>query len=106
MIGGVRKLQRKQIHVSLLLVMVFFYVIYHVMSGNRGVISMLKITSELEEKEKTLATLQKRQKFLEGRIKLLQPGHYDLDFIDELARSYFGMIGVSEKVAIHAGTPK
>lgn len=89
-----------EVYVLLLLLVLLLYVVYHTINGNRGIISMLTITSELRKKDGVLYNLQIEQNALEDNIKLLQPEHYDLDYIDELARHYFGMIGRDENIII------
>ncbi len=81
-----------------LFMLMFLYIAYHAINGNRGIISMLQINSELIEKEAFLRQLKDEQQKLEEEIKLLQPENCDLDLIDEIARNYFGTIGKNEKI--------
>jgi cell division protein FtsB len=92
------KVERKRFYVVIALFVLLLYVTYHVMSGSRGILSMLRVRSTLAEKQELLQVLQHEQEELEHQVGLLQPGKYDLDLLDELAREYFGLRGLNEKV--------
>jgi cell division protein FtsB len=89
---------RRSTYLPISLILVLCYIVYHIISGNRGIISMMHIKNALEERKKLLHQLKLEQEDIENQVKLLQPENYDLDFVDELARDYFGLVGKKEKV--------
>lgn len=96
---SLKKLLTIVIMISLLL-----YLSYHIVSGKRGLVAMLKINQEIEAKTKLINELRKKRKNLEHKIELVML--YDEDFIDELARKHLGLIGPNEKVILLTANAK
>ncbi len=84
----------------IILVMILCYTTYHIIQGNYGLISAQKINKEIVERQAVLANLRQKSSILEKRIEMIRGPDYDWDYIDELARKYFGLSGVNEEVII------
>ncbi len=84
----------------ILFTLLFAYFSYHIFQGKRGLIAMLTINAELQNKQAFLDKLTKERNHLEEITKLLQPNDYDLDLVDELSRRSLGLIEPNEKVLI------
>tara|TARA_B100001540_G_C15522899_1_gene513314 strand:+ start:204 stop:515 length:312 start_codon:yes stop_codon:yes gene_type:complete len=79
---------------------IFIYLIYFLVNGNRGIISFFKISKENSIYKNQLISLNKKNKYLEGRIKRLKTNSLDLDFLDEKIREKTGYIYEDEIVII------
>ena len=77
--------------------LIFIYLIYFL---NRGIISFFKISKENSIYKNELISLNKKNKYLEGRIKRLKTNSLDLDFLDEKIREKTGYIYEDEVVII------
>ena len=77
--------------------LIFIYLIYFL---NRGIISFFKISKENSIYKNELISLNKKNKYLEGRIKRLKTNSLDLDFLDEKIREKTGYIYEDEIVII------
>ena len=77
---------------------IFIYLIYFLVNGNRGIISFFKISKENSIYKNQLISLNKKNKYLEGRIKRLKTNSLDLDFLDEKIREKTGYIYEDEIV--------
>ena len=76
---------------------IFIYIIYFL---NRGIISFFKISKENSIYKNQLISLNKKNKYLEDRIKRLKTNSLDLDFLDEKIREKTGYIYEDEIVII------
>lgn len=86
---------------ALLFVLVFFYLGFHALSGDRGVYAWLKENRRLELLQAELTdTMAKRQDF-ERKISLLRASSLDLDMLDEQARAVLGFAGTDEVVILN-----
>lgn len=79
-------------------VLVLFYLAFHAISGERGVVAMFKETRKLElikaELEKTVA----EREALDTKVRALSSDSLDLDLLDEQARRVLGLAGKNEVV--------
>jgi len=64
-----------------------FYAIY----GDRGLLSMRRLQSEVEQSKVALAKIHDDRMRLERRTTLLRPDSLDLDMVDERARQMLNM---------------
>ena len=80
----------------LLFLIVIFYFIYHALSGERGYIKMLDLREKIAKEKSLFTELSIKEEKLDNKVKLLYPESLSKDMIDELARSYFNLIGKNE----------
>ena len=83
---------------SLFCVLVLFYLAFHTISGERGVIALLREGSKLEAMKTELAEIKSKREALENKTKKLSNSNLDLDLLDEQARLVLGVAGKNEVV--------
>ncbi|MHA1539521.1 MAG: FtsB family cell division protein [Alphaproteobacteria bacterium] len=69
---------------------VVIYFVYHTVQGDRGVVSWIKIKSEISEAENRLTLLKTEKESLEAKTSLLRTDHLDLDLLEERTRKVLG----------------
>lgn len=65
---------------------IMVYMIYHLLQGNRGLLALLDMKQIVKKEQEILTNLEREQKILYRRIKLLRPQSLDLDLLDESVR--------------------
>lgn len=68
------------------------YFAYHVIQGDRGLLSWIQLRKDLHDAQNVHSALEHHQKELEIRTKLLNPGSLDRDMLEERAQSVLHMI--------------
>ena len=77
----------------------FVYFSFHLVHGDRGLVAMERLKTELAEtKERHAAQLAELQA-LEGKVELLKRGHSDPDMVEEQLR-LLGYVGEREVVIL------
>ena len=79
---------------------VISYFTYHIMSGQRGMLSLIDVNKQISEKQDVLNKLKEARIALERKIAGLSIGNYDRDLLNELARKKFFVADIDEKVII------
>ncbi len=90
--------QGKSLWGSLLLVFIMFYLLFHAVSGERGVLALFTETRKLDEVKAELARVKAQHDTLEHKVHLLSDGSLDLDLLDEQVRRVLGMANKNEVV--------
>lgn len=67
-----------------LLLMIYFG--YHIVQGERGLFSWMRLRQKVTESEHHLAQIQAEKETLERRVHLLRPDSVDQDMLEERAR--------------------
>ncbi len=94
----VRPPMQKRAIGSLFCVLLLFYLGFHTLSGERGVIALLRETSKLDTLRAELEEIKTKRESLENKVKKLSSNSLDLDLLDEQARSVLGISGKNEVV--------
>lgn len=84
----------------ILFVFMLFYLVFHMLHGERGVFALVQSQSQLEETEEQLLAARQARIALEHRVKGLRNGKLDLDLLDEQARSMLGLFRPDEFVLV------
>ena len=79
---------------------IFLYLFYFLINGERGIISYYKIKNQNIQHQSLLSDLQKKNSFLNDRIKRLQINTIDLDFLDEQIRQKTGYVSENEVLIV------
>lgn len=79
-------------------VFVLFYVCFHAISGDRGVVALFKENRRLEQLKTELAKVVAEREALDRKVRGLSSSSLDLDLLDERARLVLGMAGKNEVV--------
>ena len=90
---------KKKISLFLLLIIsffVFFYLLYFLINGDRGILSYIKINKINQNLDIKLAKLEKSNNYLIDRIDRLKSNNLDLDFLDEKIRENTGFLDSDE----------
>ncbi len=67
-----------------LLVMIYFG--YHIVQGERGLFSWMRLRQKISDSEHHLAVIQSEKETLERQVYLLRPDSLDQDMLEERAR--------------------
>lgn len=81
-----------------LVAFILFYIIYHLLSGQRGVMVWLNLRSQVSELEQQNVALEDQIKHLQSKIDRLQGETLDPDYVDEQIRRNLPMMHENETV--------
>lgn len=82
--------------ITFVFIFAIFYFIYHAFVGERGYIKMISLNKEIAQKNTLLKKIREDKEKLENKTRLLYEKSLDKDYLDELSRKYFGLIGENE----------
>ena len=88
----------KRVATPLLAVLVLFYLGFHAVSGERGVVALIKENRRLAQLKIELANVTAEREALDAKVKGLSSNSLDLDLLDERVRLVLGMVGKNEVV--------
>jgi len=63
------------------------YFAYHLVEGDRGLLALWNLQTQVRDAQATLSQLQAERDPLAKRVSLLQGSHIDRDFLDEQVRA-------------------
>lgn len=93
-------INRTRATVTFVFFIISAYFIYHILSGERGLLSYMRLSKELEEKKIIFNQLQEERINLEKKVALMDNKNIDQDMLDELARKNLGLMSKDEEVWI------
>lgn len=76
------------------------YFVYHIIQGERGLLSWMRLKQKIEMMDQKLQKVQEEQSQLEQRVYLLRPGSLDPDMLEEQARKVLNY-GRKDELIIH-----
>ena len=82
----------------LFVVLALFYLGFHAVSGERGVLALFTESRKLAILKEELAEVSAKREALESKVRRLSDNSLDLDLLDERARIVLGMAGKNEVV--------
>lgn len=88
----------KSVWGSLMLLSIMFYLVFHAVSGERGMLALFTETRKLDEVKAELARVKAQHDTLDHKVRLLSDGSLDLDLLDEQVRRVLGMANKNEVV--------
>ncbi len=80
------------------LMFIMFYLAFHAVSGERGLLALFRETRSLEVVKAQLADVKSQHQALERKVQLLSDSSLDLDLLDEQVRRVLGMANKNEIV--------
>ena len=92
-----RKYLRQTIFISLGVCLLLYFA-FHLLQGERGLLSYFQAQERLELAEGTLESLEAERQALEAKVTLLQDQTLDLDLLDQRARELLNMSLPGEKI--------
>lgn len=96
------RLKKKDIMLIAFLIFSISYSLYHILNKDNGFLKLRSLRKELKEVQHKYALIEEQSLKIKQEIAKVHPDHFDVDYIDELAREEYGMIGKNEKVIIHS----
>lgn len=75
-----------------------YYIVSHVITGDRGVMSLLELSEKSKSLQKELDLLRSERINIEHKVKALRSDSLDLDLLDEQARKIIGLSDPQEIV--------
>ena len=76
------------------------YFLFHGISGDRGLLKLLYLKSEIAEAQKIADSYSLQKQKLEEKVRLLSSSSLDLDLLDERARVVLNLIGHDEFIIL------
>lgn len=83
---------------SFISVFVLFYIGFHAVNGDHGLLALFRESRKLETLKAELAEVTAEHAEMDRKVKLLSSNSLDLDMLDERARLVLGFAGKSEAV--------
>ena len=84
----------------ILIALVASYFAYHVVQGEHGLISYLKLRTQVAEADALAGELTHERAALERRVALLRPDNLDRDMLEESVRRYLHFVHPNEHVIL------
>lgn len=81
------------------------YFIYHIIQGERGILSWMRLQQRITESQQLLDEVQIEQADLEHRVQLLRPDSLDPDMLEERARQALNFARADEIVIYDSEVP-
>ena len=100
MLSILYKRKTKQLAGNLFLIAVMFYFSYHLISGDKGVQSMVKIEQRLKVAFADLDRVELKKIKLGHKVKMLSSESLDIDLLDEQSRRLLGASKSNEIVIL------
>ena len=85
---------------SLTWMLVFFYLGYHTLHGERGVYALMRDSREREQLKLALADTKAEREKVERRVASLRSSSLDRDLLDEQMRRMMGVMRAGEVVIL------
>ncbi len=82
------------------------YFIYYAVQGDRGVIALRHLQSEISEAQKALDEVKGERQRMERRAQLLRDDNLDPDMLDERARAMLNLTHPNEVIVPLPNPPK
>jgi cell division protein FtsB len=84
--------------IGLMLISSIYYLFSHVIRGERGVMSLLELSTKSKELQKELDLIRSERITIEHKVEALRSDSLDLDLLDEQARKIIGLSDPQEVV--------
>ncbi|MDE3060426.1 MAG: septum formation initiator family protein [Pseudomonadota bacterium] len=88
-----------------LLVFVIFYLCFHAVSGERGLLALFTESRRLDALNAELTEVKSRRAAIEHKVQRLSDNSLDLDLLDEQVRAVLGKAGRNEIIYFPQSPP-
>ncbi len=95
-----KSLRTKKLVTIALFVTLLIYFIYNVLSGDRGVLSLFKVTERFKVLEQEVTILENEKQGLEKKVESMRSESLDLDLLDEEVRKNLGYSNKNETLYV------
>lgn len=76
------------------------YFSYHLVAGQRSLLSLMSLDNQVEEQQAALERLTNERTDLERRVVMMRPGSIDRDLLEERVRVMLGYTRENEQIII------
>lgn len=76
------------------------YFFYHSVSGDHGILSLIKLNQEIEQTQEALQIAHAERISLEQKVSMMREDSLNVDLLDEQVRRVLGFVGKKETVYI------
>ena len=84
----------------LICIFLFFYFLYHAISGERGFLKYMYLKKEIAQAEKIAGSYREQKAHLESKVRLLSSSSLDLDMLEERVRVVLNFAGADEFIIL------
>lgn len=77
------------------------YFVYHVLNGNRGILTLFKLSKQKKEIQIEIAELSKEREYLDRKVNMMKSNSIDLDLLDEQVKKNLGYVNKNEKAFVY-----
>jgi cell division protein FtsB len=98
--------QMRNVVVQLIGACTVAYFAYHAIEGDRGLVAMTHVQSEIAQAEARLNAVTAEHDKMEQRAGLLRPNHLDPDMLDERARAMLDWSNPNDVIILRKNTDK
>jgi len=82
------------------------YFAYHLIEGDRGFLSWLRLTREIRAENANLEAVRAQREALDLKVSNLKPDHLDPDLLDERVRATLNLVAPEETVLMQPATSR
>ncbi len=90
----------KQSWLVMIPVMLFFFFVFNIFCGDRGLQKYLYLKKEVQYAKEIASQYQQKKEALNQEIQLLSPNNLDYDLLDERARDVLNLVGKDEFIIL------
>jgi cell division protein FtsB len=88
----------KAIGFNSIIIILLIYFAYHTFSGDRGLIALLQLNTEIYNQQSELDRLSAERAELEKKVSMLRPHSVDIDLLEEIVKRELALAHREEKV--------
>jgi len=82
------------------------YFAYHLVEGDRGLISWLRLSQEIRAENAKLEAVRVQRQALDLKVSNLKPDHLDPDLLEERVRATLNVVAPGETVIMQPATSR
>ncbi len=90
---------RKVIPILLFFILIYYF-IYNIISGDRGILSLFKLTEQHKIIRDEVGILEEERRILQSKVNRMKPESLDLDLLEEQARRNLGYAQKNETIYV------
>lgn len=90
----------------LILLGVLLYFVYHLIQGDRGLLSWYRLNKKVDDLQEEVTSLQSQKQVLERQVFLLSPGSLCPDMLEERIRAVLNFARKDEIIIFEKEDPK
>ena len=96
-------LRTKKILTILFFVALVLYFLYNIMGGDRGILSLYKLSDRHKILQREVSALQEEHKLLQSKVNRMKPDSLDIDLLEEQVKENLGYAKENETIYVEEG---